>query len=157
MRKDRKQDIRSIRVIRELKRIATKHGGVLRAEDVVDSARNEKSPLHNRFTWDDTEAARQWRLEEARRIIRVTVHYIGSGKNRKPMRVFVSLTPDREDDGGGYRVTADVLSKADTRKQLIQDALDEMETFQCKYQTIVELSEVFSAMTKAQKLLLVTA
>jgi len=150
----RKQDIRSIRVIKELKRIAAKHAGLLRAEDVVEAARPEDSPLHKRFTWNDGEAAHLWRLEEARRIIRVTVRYIKVGKKRIPIRVFVSLTPDRDDDGGGYRSTVDVLSRSETRQQFLRDACAEMESFKDKYKSIRELSEVFLAMTRAGRTLL---
>jgi hypothetical protein len=55
------------KILEEVKQIANAHGGELRAEDVVEFARNPESALHNCFTWDDKEAASQWRLwEEAR-------------------------------------------------------------------------------------------
>jgi hypothetical protein len=39
-------------------------------EDVVDVAKDPSHPLHDAFEWDDTEAARQYRLEQARYLIR---------------------------------------------------------------------------------------
>lgn len=44
--------------------------GRLLPEDVVDAARNPNSVLHNYFTWDDSEAAHQFRLQEARALIK---------------------------------------------------------------------------------------
>jgi len=63
-------------VVDELTRIANKHNGLLRPADVIEAARPVGSPLHTRFTWDDTEAAHQYRLWQAREIIRVSVEYL---------------------------------------------------------------------------------
>ena len=53
-----------------LKGIQNKNGGILRPENVVETARPPKSSLHGFFTWDNSEAAEKWRLEEARTLIR---------------------------------------------------------------------------------------
>lgn len=44
--------------------------GKLTARDVVDEARSKKSPLHKAFEWDNEVAAEQFRLEQARSMIR---------------------------------------------------------------------------------------
>jgi len=54
----------------ELERIRALHGGILQAEDVLEEARNPDSPLHPMFEWDDQVAAHQYRLEQARALIR---------------------------------------------------------------------------------------
>lgn len=137
------------RVVAELKRIADRNDGVLMPEDVVEAARPAASPLHSSFDWDDSEAAQKWRLHQARQLLRVTVEYIESDNARVPMRVFVSLTDDRRD--GGYRITAKVLSDAEQRKQLLNDAYEEMRWFQKKYAALKELAEVFAAMRRASR------
>lgn len=43
--------------------------GTLTAENVVESARPEKSPMHAAFTWDDAGAAQERRLDQARYLI----------------------------------------------------------------------------------------
>lgn len=48
----------------ELKKIK-----VLTPENVVKKACNPDSELHKAFTWDDTAAAHQWRLQEARVVV----------------------------------------------------------------------------------------
>lgn len=44
--------------------------GHLTAEAVVSDAANPKSPLHSRFEWDNSKAAHEHRLEQARALIR---------------------------------------------------------------------------------------
>ncbi len=56
--------------LKALKEIAKRDGGKLRPQAVVDAAKDEDSPLHNAFCWDDAEAARLYRLDQARRLIR---------------------------------------------------------------------------------------
>lgn len=139
-------------VISELRRIYDENDGVLKPEAVVEAARPEESPLHSRFTWDDGEAANQYRIWQARQLIRVSVELVEVG-NGAPVevRAFVSLTPDRADDGGGYRRTVDVLSRADTRRQLLKDAVKDLGDFEQKYKTLSELAEVFAASRKLRR------
>jgi hypothetical protein len=54
----------------ELESIRRRHEGKLRTEDVLSSARHKASALHPAFTWDDEKAAHEFRLNEARRLIR---------------------------------------------------------------------------------------
>ena len=135
-------------IIKELKRIAKANKGELQPKAVVDAARDEKSILHSQFDWDDTTAAEKFRLHQARNLIRVVVSFVkDSDGGMVACRVFVSLTPDREDDTG-YRVTTDVLSDPDQRAQLLADAKADMKRFASKYRQLVELAEVFEAMDK---------
>lgn len=137
-------------IVCELKRIAAEHDGELRPSDVVEAARPESSPLHFRFEWNDSIAAESYRLWQARELIAVTVEYIGSGKEAVLSRVFVSLTSDREKDGGGYRSVESVMQDPDLRHQLLSDALAEMKRFQSKYKELRELASVFAEMQKIE-------
>lgn len=145
----RKDSISNPKTIAALKRLSRESGGLLMPETVVDAARPASSPLHRYFTWDDTEAARKCRIDEARRLLRVTVEFIKDGKERTSYRVFCSLSSDREE--GGYRATASVMSNAQLREQLLEDAREEMRSFAKKYRALTELAEVFKAMKKALK------
>jgi hypothetical protein len=137
-------------VIEALAAIASQNEGMLKVDDVIEAARPASSPLHSKFTWDDTEAAHKWRQEQARALIRVTVHMLPSNISNEPVRVFVSLTPDRKDDGGGYRSLVSVMSRKDLREQLLADACADMERFQQKYAQLSELTEVCAAMKRAE-------
>lgn len=125
----------------ELKRIASEHGGILRPADVIAEARPAKSVLHSRFEWDDTVAGREYRLWQARHLIRVCVEV--SPRNNTPMEVFVSLTPDRGE--GGYRVQARVLSNRKLRAQLLADAKAEAQLYMAKYARLKELGRIFDS------------
>ena len=139
-------------IIAELRRIANKHGGVLQPETVVQAARTESSPLHGAFCWDDTEAARLYRIVQARQLIRVSVEVIqpADGGKEFSVRAFVSLTPDRDQDGGGYRFVSEVLRNTAARGQMLADALAELRVFEEKYRVLSELAAVFSAARKVR-------
>ena len=64
--------------------------------------------------------------------------------------MWVSLKSDRS-GRGGYRSLVAVLSDEDMRTQLLRDAMEDMETFQQKYQHLTELAEVFEAMGRTRK------
>jgi len=137
-------------IIAELNAIAEAHNGILRPEDVVQAASDPHSPLHPLFDWDDGEAAHKWRLHQARNLIRVCVRYVETpDRERKPCRVFVSLTTDRVSNGGGYRALDDVLRVKSTRDQLLEDAMREAEAFARKYAMLSELAEVHAAISRA--------
>lgn len=54
----------------ELARLRTlEQAGVLTPDAVVADAADPASPLHNRFNWDNDDAARQYRLQQARELI----------------------------------------------------------------------------------------
>lgn len=138
-------------IIAELKQLAVECDGILTAEAVVEAAKDEASALHSQFEWDDSAAAENYRLWQARRLLNVVVEYIGPVDSPLKTRVFVSLTTDRNQKNGGYRQTVAVLSDRDQRRQLLADALDEMERFQRKYETLQELSEVIAAMRHVRR------
>jgi hypothetical protein len=55
---------------------ARSNSGVLQAEDVLHDARDPASPLHECFTWDDSEAAEAYRLLQAKNVIRIAVRFL---------------------------------------------------------------------------------
>lgn len=93
-------------------------GGSLTPNAVVEDAQDESSPLHAYFEWDDTEAARQWRLEQARalnRSVRVEVQT----ETRTVSTVRYVRNPEAPGREQGY---ADV-TKLRTREDLAREAL----------------------------------
>jgi hypothetical protein len=132
-------------IFAELQRIAGTHGGMLHAADVVDAARNPQSILHTRFQWDDSKAAEQYRLFQARQLIRVVVTYIGDEDAGKLTRAYVSLTPDRtRNAGGGYHKVNAVLEDDSKRDRMLQDALEELARFRRKYSEIRALAQLMT-------------
>lgn len=102
-----------------LTKIARQNGGVLKVEDVLSEARDESSPLHKHFEWDDSEAAEQYRRQQARTLIqKCKIRLIDS--HPVEIRAFVSLPTDRE-NGGGYRLTSEVMGDERMKAELLRD------------------------------------
>ena len=136
--------------IEALKELYKERGKLLHPRDIVETARNKFSPLHSYFEWEDSVAAEKYRIEQARELLqKVYVKIQMPDGNMKMTQIFVSLISDREK--GGYRTLVDVLSNIEMRKQLIQDALRDMQIFTNKYNTLRELASVFSAIKKVKK------
>lgn len=134
----------------ELERIRAAHpDGLLTAEAVVAAAEDDGSPLHPWFVWDDTAAARKYRLAQARALIRVSVTVLPAGDREFTTRAFVSLAGDRLHNGGGYRAIGAVLSAADLRADLVATALAELESLRRRYAHLSELAEVFASVDRA--------
>jgi hypothetical protein len=88
-------------------------------DDVLDEARNPKSILHKHFQWDDDKAAEAYRKMQARQLIQKCVVTIEKAPD-VPIRAFVSLSTDQY-EGGGYRLTSNVLSDEQQKGQLLHD------------------------------------
>lgn len=123
----------------ELQRILNKNPNkILLPEEVVDVARNPNNPLHTEFTWDDSEAATKYRLEEARGLIRkfeVVIH----PHQTQPTRAFIHTSP------AGYQAVETVLSSADLRERHLQDLIRKLENIKQEVQQFSELSELWMA------------
>lgn len=133
----------------ELQQIREANGGVLKPESVVEFASDPETALHSRFTWDDGEAARQYRIWQAREVIRVCVTILP--QTNESVRTYVSLTSDRIKEGGGYRTTEAVMSVAEQRAELLDQALRELATWQAKYRQVNELAAIFAEAEKVRK------
>jgi hypothetical protein len=122
--------------------------GLIMPEAVVEFAKDPKTALHSRFEWNDSEAAHQYRVEQARRLIRVfvTVETVAE----TPVRAFVSLPSDRK-AGGGYRSMPAVMSDEERYRELLQCALADLRAFQTRYRAIKELEPVLREAEKVER------
>ncbi len=103
--------------------------GLLQPASIVEAAKSQDSPLHSYFQWDDTEAAKLWRLQQARQLIRsMTIQLIHAPAIN--VRAFVSLPTDR-DAGSGYRHISEVMSNDFMRKQLCAEIENQIKNW-CK-------------------------
>jgi hypothetical protein len=133
----------------ELEEIRRRHHGLLRPEDVLAFARNPKTALHRRFQWDDSKAAHQYRLWQARELIEC--HVVVLEAKTDPIRAYVSLRDDRRNRGGGYRHVVDVMTDASMRKRFLAEALDEAERWRARYAQLQELAPIFQEIAKARR------
>ena len=133
-------------VAQALEEVREANGGTLTPQAVVEAARDNASPLHECFTWDDSEAAEQYRLWEARQLIRVRVVLLRpKDEDTRPIRAYVSLIEDRGHEG--YRPTIEVLTDEQRRVALVRQAIGEIAAACKKYEDMEldELGDVFAA------------
>ena len=128
----------------ELRTIKKAKGGLLMPEDVVEYARSEETALHAQFTWDDTEAARKYRLDEARSVIRVHVQILDNGDE---LPRYVHLPNDR----AGYREMEEVLADPQLTQTLMRQALRDLRSMQQKYAKLEALRPLWKAFEKIEQ------
>ena len=105
-------------VAAELHRIHSSAGEVT-APAVVEAARPDKAPLHPAFEWDDQTAAEEYRLHQARTMIRV-VHLVTTENDGSGTKIEVDHGPvmtfcpsqDRKTPGS-YHPTVAVIERPD--------------------------------------------
>ena len=133
----------------EIEALERRHRGFVTAQTIVAFAENPKTALHSAFDWDDTIAARNWRLVQARNLLRVyVIHYENTPE---PVHGFISLSPDRACPGGGYTAMGHILSDEGKRTQMLEDAFAELRAFRRKYAILKELAAVFEAIDSLPK------
>ncbi|MCC8014662.1 MAG: hypothetical protein LIO87_05655 [Eubacterium sp.] len=120
--------------------------GELTPKRLLDANREEGTPLHNEFEWDDSIAAEAYREDQAAHIIRCII--IKPEKNEAtPTRAFVRVT----ESTGNYTHINVVLSDEELMERLITSAWKEMECFTKKYSGIKKLNKVIAEMNEALK------
>jgi len=119
------------------------------AKTVLDVARrNKRSELHKCFEWDDMKAGEQYRLDQARRIMRIIVTDVECLIHGKPQSVMIRAFESVrkiEDDGEPsrsmvYVKTLTALKDENYREQIIGDleaTIREAETTAEKYSFLV--------------------
>ena len=132
-----------------LELLRAQSGGELTPVAVIDDARNDNSPLHRLFEWDDTEAARQHRLWQARHLIgSVVVRLVGGqGEPPKLTRAFVNL---RVEEGQFYTSIRAAMADPDQRAIVLADALRDLQRIERKYGDLEELAALFAELAKVE-------
>ena len=132
----------------ELEAIAEGNGGILRGIDVIRFAQeNQDSTLNSRFQWDDSKAGHQYRLQQARQLIRPHVTVVSD--DSPEVKVWVSLSGDRVQEDGGYRRVESVMSNDLQRAALVREALKDANVWRTKWKDLEELRAIFAAIQEA--------
>lgn len=130
-------------VVNEL-RALYERDGELTPEQVLDVASDPTSSLHNHFTWDDTEAAQKWRLNQARTLImRCKVTVIGSDEQTHRVRAFVNLPAP--EGPGAYVSIEDALGDPAKRDVVIQQAMRDVAALRRKYRALADFDAILHA------------
>lgn len=108
--------------------------GTLTADLVVAAAADAASPLHEHFVWDDAEAGHQYRLEQARLLIRtVRVQIVSPKHPDRTMRVrhftHTTLGGDRK-----YVPQSVIVGEPELREHVRQRMLREWRQLKIRYE-----------------------
>jgi hypothetical protein len=120
-----------------------RYKGELTPADVVEDARSHNSPLHSFFEWSDTKAAQQYRLQQARGLIRAVVAVVVSaGAPAQRVQAFVHVP---ESGAPHYRATDHAMSQERTREMVLQQAWREFQAWRKRWEHLDELADLFKA------------
>lgn len=104
------------KVGKELDALAGQNAGKLTPPAVVEYAKDPKTEAHKCFQWDDTAAAFQFRLQQARQLVRsIEVITTDKGESRKePLVVNVIV---KGDDGADQHYSTPARIRSDLEEQ----------------------------------------
>ena len=125
-----------------------RHKHKLTVRSVLSDAEDPKSPLHKYFDWDDTEAAKKWRVHQAQRLICAVQVYIPT---HKPEHTSVRVRKYWRGKPHVYDEVKTVLRKKESREYVLAQVLRELERIRTTYAHLSELAEVFAAIDKVAK------
>lgn len=125
-----------------LEMLRKKCKGELTPEDVLSDAKHNNSPLHSFFEWDDTAAAQQHRLQQARGLIRAVVAiYVQDDKPAVRQKAYVHIN---EPAAPHYREASHAMSMTKTRDMVLKQALSELIAWKRRYKDLQEFAAVIS-------------
>ena len=122
--------------------------GELTPEDILADAKHDNSPLHSFFEWDDSAAAHQHRLAQARGLIRsVVAVYVQEDKPAIRQRAYVHVP---EAGAPHYRETSHAMSQAKTRTMILQRAWSELQQWRKRYADLKEFASLIDVIDETE-------
>jgi hypothetical protein len=135
------------RIITVVERIERKHGQCHPAL-LVHAAKSPRSPIHGLFEWDDTEAARQWRVHQARRVLNTITIVVEGVEAPVPAYLHITKITD-EGVAHGYMSAARALV-GENREGVLRDALAGLQGWRRRYGQLNELAAVWAALDEVE-------
>ena len=127
----------------EIDKIRERDGELFSTASVLEEATPPTSPLHPAFEWDNTKAAHQYRLSQAGDLVRCLVVVNEAHPEIPEARAYVSV---RVEDGHRYVSSAFAFRNTDMRAQILQNALNDIASFQRRYAELFGLAEQVDAL-----------
>lgn len=128
----------------EIMRIKDKNGGFVSPDDIVKEASEKSNPLHPLFTWDDTEAARKYRLNEAGALLRsIEITYVELPKQpRRAFEVTYKKPPGSVEKQTLYATAEEAAADPETHAKLIAEAVRTLMDWRARFRYLQELSQL---------------
>ena len=135
---------------KEIIRLKEKNNDFVSPELLVESAKKTTSELHPLFNWDDTDAARQYRLSQASHVLRsIEVIYIENPK--RPTRAFEIAYRKRSGDPKTvtlYATSEEVAADPDVHARLVAEAVRGLIAWRNRYQALNEMRNLVRIIDK---------
>lgn len=128
----------------EIGRIQARRGKLFGAKDVVDAARDKKSPLHKLFEWNNTKAAELYRLSQARTLIVNVTFICDASPELGPLRAFVNVNQQPRT----FTDTETAMADPKHREFILAGIVSRLKALRAQYQGFKELAAVFAAIDK---------
>ena len=138
--------------------LLAKHDGRVSPQILLDDARDPSSPFHDKFEWDDSAAAEQYRLMQASAMIRrwkgtiIRVDTQSRVVSVTPTRRVQSPAAPRGQGQASYETTEQIMANPVKRDALIQTVLHELMAYRRRYAELMALSDVWAAIDEAADL-----
>jgi hypothetical protein len=118
-----------------LEQIAAANGGLLTPAALVTAARSRRHPCNKHFEWRDKEAAEQYRLEQARSLIRM-IRVVDEQQPEMKHYAFVNI---RTEDGRGYVSPQRIVTSELLQARALEMAERELSAIERRYAEISDL------------------
>lgn len=154
MTKPTSTDLRAEQIRAALAAIAAANNDMLNPAHVVAAARDPSHILHDEFTWDDEDAAEQYRLAQAGALIR-RVKFTVLRQDTQTQKVVIQTTrayqsrPSARSANGGYESVEAIMANPAKRAELIGQVLRELAAYRKRYADLIALSDVWAAIDDA--------
>jgi len=127
-----------------LRKIEQESGRRLKPAEVVELAKNPRSPLHRFFDWNDASAAHKHRVWRARQLINhVRVVVVDENGRRRPERLFFNVRLEDDEKSQRVYVAVDrIMEDSGLRSQVVHQALQEFRALGEKYRRYKELDDI---------------
>lgn len=143
------------RAYQAMRALYARHGAI-KPEHVLEAAGSADSVLHDEFEWDDGEAAREYRLQQARHLLRsaVVVYRRPDRSLTQPVRAFVKLVPSIDDPALDevsddavqphvYLPIRRVMEEPDLRARQVRQAYRELVSWRQRYRDVGDFAALF--------------
>jgi hypothetical protein len=127
-----------------LERISKENGGRLTPAATVAAARAERHPLHRHFEWSDAAAAEQYRLDQARTLIRSIRVFDTADPDRETRIAFVSIANGR--DGRSYYSMSAVEASRQLQALVLVQAERDLEAWERRYSELADVCQTIKTL-----------
>lgn len=126
----------------EIKRIGKLEGQVT-PPLIVKNSRNKNAKLHNYFIWNNAICGERYRESQAAHLLRCLI-VVTEREGREPLEVRLYHDLDgAPKHPGEYCIITDILSDEEKRKQLLQQAYDELQDWRMRWRDLQEFTDFF--------------